>query len=214
MKVQHLILIPMLLLGGAFVWWAYQPRNPVPTSTFRLPGRIAEIKGNLSTWNKPETSWVHKAGNSETHNQDMSRLWNEVRLQRIWGADEGNFIAYCLSDQPTFTGSDWTSANLIENERVQKLMNASVIFSEHLLIGGEIDNSRLAEIKAILIASLDSRVSYVRAAAVVALAESDYLGDAKLQAQVEALSNDQDTYLSSVVKTQVENRYNRLRGVR
>lgn len=214
MRVNRYILAVGLLLAGSLAWWIWPSRQSsaeTPADALLLGPRA---KGSGVAWTKPEESWIHRDVYSDTYNQDMAQLLNNVRQRQSWGTDEGNFIAYCLSDLPTFTGADWTQADLSENERAQKFMQAAGIFSDHLLRGGEINNSSLEELKDILVARLEHPVPFVRGSAVVALAESNYLGDAKVQAQVEAMAKDPDTYVRSVVKTQIDNRLNRLKGAR
>ena len=214
MKAKWHILFAALMLGCAAIWWLRPLQGAATASSRGASDFQPESKGNKVAWTKPEESWVHRDVYSDTHNQDMAQLLNHVRQRQSWGTDEGNFIAYCLSDLPTFTGADWTQADLSENERAQKFMQAAVIFSDHLLRGGEINKSSLEELKDILVARLEHPVPFVRGSAVVALAESNYLGDAKVQAQVEAMAKDPDTYVRSVVKTQIDNRLNRLKGAR
>lgn len=143
----------------------------------------------------------------------MGVLWNQVRTRQHWDAGDVDFIVYCIAAPPTFSGSDWNTADLQQNELAAKFMNTASIVSEHLQRGGTIAEGGIAKVKAALSHALANSVPLVRGYAALALIQMDFLGDDIVEQQVMSLADDPSDYVRSVLEIQLQNRSHRLGNI-
>jgi hypothetical protein len=165
------------------------------------------------TWTAISPSWTDKDMYSASHNREMGMLWNQVRTRQHWNAGDVDFIVYCIAAPPTFSGSDWNTADLQQNELAAKFMNTASIVSEHLRQGGTIAEGGIVKLKVALMHALESSVPLVRGYAALALIQTDFLGDHIVEQQVMSLADDPSDYVRSVLEIQLQNRSHRLGNI-
>lgn len=213
MTRQSMSVLSLTILAGAavsLVYWRSPATHRIPNHRESVPAASSQ---HVAVWTAIEPSWTGKDIYSENHNREMGTLWNQVRTRQHWDSSDVDFMVYCLSEPPSFSGSNWDQADLQQNELAAKFMNATSIVSEHLQRGGTITEGGIEKLKVPLHQALGNAVPLVRGYAALALIQTDYLGDEVLEKRVQLLLDDPSEYVRSVLEAQFQNRSRRSQRV-